>query len=255
MKISPAQPLIVSFTILINGLLCFPSLAQAQIPRGEPITRPARTPTLKPVGSTTALEEGASVQLFPGRASVINFRTNEFITSVTLSDPTYVLYAPNAEIESGQATVLILRLSNGISFENLSRSSKPNISITTTNDQDEQTTYLFDLEIASGLPVANRDQNGIAIVPDNEVISSSGDVIQTAKGEATMNHIQRGLRIAIHQGLTSRTDPVVAQVQEVLAQSRNGGSLRAIAQQVGVPLSVLSALGEMGLDAAQRSRL
>jgi len=250
------QPILVLYcTISVAGLICLPELALAQIPspasRPAVMVRPARLPTLNPIGATTAIQEGAMVKIFPGRASVINFRTDEFITSITLSDPTYVLYTPNAEIDSGQTTALILRLSDGIAFENLTRSSRPNISITTINKGGRQKTYLFDLEIASGLPIPNRDHNGIAIVPDNEVIATNGNVIQTAKGYATTNHIERGLRIAIRQGMTSSTDPIVAKVQEVLAQSRNGGSLMAIAQQVGVPIAVLSTLGELGLDAAR----
>ena len=251
----PQQPILILYcTISVGGLIVLPDLAQAQVPSRLPrpavIIRPARLPTLNPIGATTALQEGATVRIFPGRASVINFRTDEFITSITLSDPTYVLYTPNAEIDSGQTTALILRLSDGIVFENLTRSSRPNISITTINQEGKQKTYLFDLEIASGLPIPNRDHNGIAIVPDNEAIASNGNVIQTAKGNATMNDIERGLRISIRQGFTTRTDPIVAKVQEVLAQSRNGGSLMAIAQQIGVPLSVLTTLGELGLDAA-----
>jgi hypothetical protein len=225
--------------ILIPCLMTFPSVTQAQ----------TASRTLNPIGATTALQEGATVQIFPGRASVINFKNDEFITSVTLSDPTYVLYSPNAEIDSGQATALILRLSNGIPFENLSRSSKPNISITTINSGNEQNTYLFDLQIASGLPQANQDYNGIAIVADEDALNPNGNAIQTSKGDATINHIERGLRIAIRRGFTNRGDPIVNQVREILAQVRNGGSVRAIAQQMGVPLSVLAALGELGLEA------
>jgi hypothetical protein len=242
-------------TISVAGLICLPesSFAQAPSPALSPavMVRPARLPTLNPIGATTALQEGATVKIFPGRASVISFRTNEFISSVTLSDPTYVLFNPNAEIDSGQTTALILRLSDGINFESLTRSSRPNISITTINQEGKQQTYLFDLEIASGLPIPNRDHNGIAIVPDNEVIAANGNFIQTAKGSATMNDIERGLRISIEQGFTTNTDPIVAQVREVLAQSRNGGLLMAIAQQVGVPIAVLSTLGELGLEAGR----
>jgi hypothetical protein len=263
MKFNSPQPaiLVVYCSTSLGGLVCLPNLAQAQIPSqlvnsrsplvvsAKQQTQPARMPTLNLIGATTALQEGATVQVFPGRASIINFRTDEFITSVTLSDPTYVLYTPNAEIESGQTTALILRLSNGIPFENLSRSSKPNISITTVNSENQQTTYLFDLEIASGLPQANRqDYNGIAIVPDDEAIVITGNIIKTPKGDATMNDVERGLRISIRRGFTARADPIVNQVREVLAQARQGGSLGTIAPQMGVPLSVLSALGELGLE-------
>jgi hypothetical protein len=119
----------------------------------------------------------------------------------------------------------------------------------------EQTTYLFDLEIASGSPQANRqDHNGIAIVPDNEAIVITGNIIKTPKGDATMNDIERGLRISIRRGFTARADPIVNQVREVLAQARQGGSLGTVAPQIGVPLSVLSALGELGLERSEGQR-
>jgi hypothetical protein len=263
MSFNSSQPpiLVVYCSIALGGVMCLPNLAQAQVlpqaiaQASRASTQPARMPTLNLIGATTALQQGATVQIFPGRASVINFRTNEFITSVTLSDPTYVLYTPNAEIESGQTTALILRLSNGIPFENLSRSSKPNISITTVNLENQQTTYLFDLEIASGSPQPNRrDYNGIAIVPDDEAIIVTGNTIQTPKGDATMNDVERGLRIAIRRGFTARADPIVNRVREVLAQARQGDSLGAIALQIGVPISVLSALGELGLAASGGER-
>jgi hypothetical protein len=112
MKFNHPQPpiLMLYCTISVSGLIVLPDLAQAQVPsrllRPAAIVRPARLPTLNPIGATTALQEGATVKIFPGRASVINFRTDEFITSITLSDPTYVLYTPNAEIDSGQTTAL-----------------------------------------------------------------------------------------------------------------------------------------------------
>ncbi len=88
----PQQPILILYcTVSVGGLMALPDLAQAQVPRLGAIVRPARLPTLNLIGATTALQEGATVKIFPGRASVIKFRTNEFITSITLKDPTYVL--------------------------------------------------------------------------------------------------------------------------------------------------------------------
>jgi hypothetical protein len=224
--------------LLLFGLLGFPTVAIAQV---TPTAQSSAT-----IGETIALQRGATVQLSPGRNSTINFRNGEVMTSIVLSDPTFVLFTPNAELDSGKAVTLILRLSNGINFPRLSRSARPNITITTVDQEGSQNTYTLDLAIASGSP---RLEQALSIVPDDEALIGIDNTIQTPKGQATLTHVRRGLRIAIQQGFTGRSDPIVEQVRTMLAMAENGGSLAQLARQQGVSIQVLTTLAELGLSA------
>jgi hypothetical protein len=226
--------------LLLLGLLGFPTVAIAQIP--------STVQSSATIGETIALQRGATIQLYPGRNSTINFRNGEVMTSIVLSDPTYVLFTPNAELDSGKAVTLILRLSNGISFPRLSRSAKPNITITTVDQAGSQNTYTLDLAIASGSPRSEQTET-LAIVPDDEALISADNTIQTPKGQATLTHVRQGLRIAIQQGFTRRSDPIVEQVRMLLSMATNGGSLAELARQQGVSIQVLATLAELGLNA------
>jgi hypothetical protein len=197
------------------------------------------------IGETQAYREPTAVSLFPGRSVVIDFRNGEMISFIQVSDPTYVLFQTNAEIESGQAKTIVLRLSDGIRFEHLTQSDRPNLIVTTTMLDGTSHTYSFDLNITSGQPKPNQDFNGIAIVPNTEI--GDGNTIQTSLGAATLEDISEGLRLAIRRGYTQSNDPIVAQVEDLLVRSRNGESLIEVARTQQISMRLLSALGEIAL--------
>jgi hypothetical protein len=235
--------------ILILGLLGFsPSVVAQTRPRD---VEPPPPESILRIGETQAYQEPTAVSLFPGRSVVIDFRNGEMISFVQVSDPTYVLYQTNAAIETGNARTIVLRLSDGIRFEHLTQSDRPNLIVTTTLPDGTLHTYSFDLKIGSGQPVANRDFNGIAIVPNTE--TGDGNTIQTSQGAATLEDISEGLRLAIRRGYTAPDDPVVNQIQELLVRSRNGESLIELARTQQISMRLLSTLGEIAL-AKQRPR-
>jgi hypothetical protein len=204
------------------------------------------------LGETQAYREPTAVSLFPGRSVVIDFRNGEMISFIQVSDPTYVLFQTNAAIETGNAKTIVLRLSEGIRFEHLTQSDRPNLIVTTTLPDGTLHTYSFDLNIRSGQPVAGRDFNGIAIVPNPE--TGDGNTIQTSLGAATLNDLTVGLRLSIQRGYTAANDPIVGQIQELLARSRNGESLMELARTQRISMRLLSALGEIALAEQQPRR-
>jgi hypothetical protein len=234
--------------ILILSLLGFApsSLAQTRPRAAEPLPE-----SILRIGEAQAYREPTAVSLFPGRSVVIDFRNGEMISFVQVSDPTYVLFQTNAAIESGQAKTIVLRLSDGIRFEHLTQSDRPNLIVTTTLPDGTLHTYSFDLNITSGRPNPNRDFNGIAIVPNTE--TGDGNTIQTSLGTATLDDLSEGLRLSIRRGYTSANDPIVTQIQELLVRSRNGESLLEVARTQQISMRVLSALGEIAL-AQQKPR-
>jgi hypothetical protein len=110
----------------------------------------------------------------------------------------------------------------------------------------------LDLAIASDSPRSEQTE-ALSIVPDDEALIGIDNTIQTPRGQATLTHVRRGLRIAIQQGFTGRSDPIVEQVRTLLSIAENGGSLAQLARQQGVSIQVLATLAELGLDANPRS--
>lgn len=198
------------------------------------------------------------VQIYPGRNSVIDFRTGEVISFIQLSDSSRLIFQTNAPIESGAARTVVIRPIETLIFEGSTTSPVPNLVVTTINASGDERTYLFNLVPNRHVPRFS-DPNGIAIIADADWqaeidaqrrAAGPTNVIQTGLGVATLQDIARGLRVAIDKKYTRANDPVVYAVLEVLAQTRNGDPLEEAAAMVGVDLSVLVALGEIGLEAA-----
>ncbi|HEY9817891.1 MAG TPA: hypothetical protein V6D20_19110, partial [Candidatus Obscuribacterales bacterium] len=65
----------------------------------------------------------------------------------------------------------------------------------------------------------------------------------------TLNHLERGLSVAIEADYTPPDDPIVLAVREAIAQARNGTPIRTAARQLHIDLAVLTSLGELGINA------
>lgn len=156
------------------------------------------------------------------------------------------MFNTNVPVESGQASVILLRLIEPLNFPGVVRSPNPNLTVTTNAG-----TYFFDLRpIYRGQP--NTVPSGISIVPGNIVSapSSRGTVIATAAGQGTADHVQRGLSVAIENGYTRWDDPVVERVERAVVLMRQGVSLSEIANvlsDMSLP-QVLEALAELGIQ-------
>jgi hypothetical protein len=215
-------------------MLMLPGMALAQV---NPLS-------VEQVSAADAYRHTTDVAIFPGRTSLIDFRTDEMIAFVQVSDPEYILYSLNAPIESGQARSILVRLSEGIEFQYLTESATPNLIVTTITRAGESRTYAFDLVRRTGLPAAG-DTNGIAIV---EQVETAQNAINTRLGPATLDDLEQGLALSIKKRYTAANDPIVRRVRDVLAHARNGGVLLQLAEANNIPISVLTALGEIALE-------
>ena len=247
--------------LFISGLL--PSgkaIAQQIRPNALPdVPIPAASqarPATSIVSAQRARLYTSPVNLYPGRNSIIDFAaTGEVITYIQLSDLSHIVYDTNAPIDSGAAQVVALRLIQPIPFEGLTKSAVPNMVISTLDEQGNTYTYLFDLHQNSGRP-SQTESNGIAIAPASEVretrlfntVALRPNVLRTDQGEATLEDIEQGLAIAIQEGYTLANDPVVTEIREAIALARNGTPLRTAADQLGLDMVVLTALGEIGIE-------
>ena len=214
-------------------------------------------PATSVVSGERAESFSSPITLYPGRASVIDFSvTGEVITYVQLSDVSRITYNTNAPIQSGAARVIVLRPIQTLFIDGITRAAVPNMVVTTIDQAGTPRTYLFDIYSDYGRPEQS-ETNGIAIAPAQEVrqtrllntIAVRPNVMRTELGSATLDDIDRGLEIAIQEGYTPPTDPVVFQVREAIARARNGTPLRTAARNLELDFAVLTTLGEIGVEA------
>jgi hypothetical protein len=216
----------------------------------QPILRwdtPAPPTTLTEISQTQAQRYAQSVPIYAGRNSAIAFRTGERIQFVQISDPSAIVFNANTPVQTGQATVILLRLIKPLQFPGLLTTERPNVTITTTAG-----TYFFDL-----LPVheaqTRTQPSGVAIVAGNTLsFATAGQTsIDTPQGQATAEDIRRGLGIALERSYTRATDPVVGQVERAIALMRRGVTLPEIVSATSAPAlpQVLQTLGELGIEA------
>lgn len=218
------------------------------------------------VSQERAYRYATPIRLYPGRSEMIDFRTDEVITFIQLSDLSGIVYQTNAPLESGQAKLIALRRIEELDFPGQTESPVPNLIVTTIDPQGEQRTYTFNLILHNQQPHAD-DTNGVAIVTAAEAQAErlnmrrneghltgettlTIDTLQTALGIADINDLVVGLDTAIALGYTPADDPVVTQAQTVIDLVEAGTPLRQAIQDVGLAIEVAIALGEIGLRSA-----
>ncbi len=222
-------------------------------------TTKARTATVLSIGDQQAQESTTSIRIFPGRSNIIDFRNGEIITFIRLANQERIVYYSNAPVESRQARLIALNLTDPLPFKGQTRppgfgrysSSATNLVVSTINSSGEYKSYIFDLIPATGNPGPG-DRNGVAIVPQGSPgttpsPSAANPTIQTNLGSATLSDIKRGLRVSLEKKFSAANDPIIFQVEECLALARNGVPLLEAAKQMRVPVSVITNLGEIGI--------
>ena len=245
--------------MLLSSLVLSMTGAQAQAQPLPPIPTPSTQraiPSTSVVSQERARQYASPVWLYLGRNSVIDFSgTDEVITYVQLSDVSQVVYDTNAPIDSGAARTIILRLIQPLHVEGTYTAAIPNLVVTTVDLNGQTHTYLFDLYHSPDLVPDADDSSGIAIMSAPEVRdirlsnqnTTQPNIIRTDAGNATLNHLERGLSVAIEANYTPPDDPIVLAVREAIARARNGTPIRTAARQLHINLAVLTSLGELGI--------
>jgi hypothetical protein len=73
--------------------------------------------------------------------------------------------------------------------------------------------------------------------------------------QANWRDIERGYVVALREGYTNSTDPVVGKIQKFLALARQNVPFLEAAQQVGLPFEVIETLAKIGLQTQTASPL
>ena len=181
------------------------------------------------------------INVTPGKITSIHFQNEEIISYVILSDSSQHVYSLNAPTESGAARSIFLRRIKPLDFPGETTSSSPNLFIVTLDPQGIQQQYEFVIGCEK-------------TTAQNITISSHSAVaVETELGVATHHDIRAGLKLQLRQGRLSESDQIVLAVAETLAISLNKDrNLIEVAEEMDIPLSLLSELGRIGL--ADRTR-
>lgn len=221
-------------------LTCFSLPIQAQTP-------PAIL-TVSSEQSQGLSGEAVNVQVWPGRATAIDFsRVGEKITQVFLADPSWLVFATDTPLDKGGATALFLRQILPLKFPNLTTAKQTNLFVKTRTRTGLERLYTFNVLKGESRP----SYNGLSVATGGQ--SGREPTLQVgASRPATLNDIERGLEVALRKKYTQPKDPVVGKVREFLALARNSSdkSLVELAQQLKVPLAVLTQLGSFGIEDA-----
>lgn len=199
----------------------------------------AQTLAYQVVDRTRATTSTVQVQVAPGRATPISFsQTDETITYILLADASRLVYSTDAELETGQAKTVFLRVIEPLRFPGATTAPVTNLMVQTVDARGQNRLYTFDVVHSS-----NPRYVGVQILPAivrSQASSTVGSL------NLTTDNIQTGLNIAIMRGYTAIDDPVVAKVRQLLhlMQTENMTVSGAI-HSVGIPLEVLIELGQL----------
>jgi hypothetical protein len=202
----------------------------------------AQTSAYQVVDRNRAITGAVQVQVAPGRATSISFsQTDETIAYILLADASQVVCSTDAELETGRAKTIFLRVIQPLRFPGATTAPVTNLMVQTIDARGQNRLYTFDIVHRS-----NPRYVGVQILP---AIARSQTSPVVNNLNITPDRIQIGLSIAIMRGYTSVDDPVVAKIRQLLELMRTENiPVLEAAHSVGVPLAVLAELGRLSQE-------
>lgn len=196
----------------------------------------AQTSAYQVVDRNRATTSAVQVQVAPGRATSISFsQTDETITYILLADASKLVYSTDAELETGWAKTVFLRVIEPLRFPGATTTPVTNLMIQTVDAAGKNRLYTFDVVHSN-----NPRYVGVQILP---AIAGSHASSIAGNLNLTPDNIQTGLNIAIMRGYTSIDDPVVTKVRQFLELMRTENmTVSEAAYSVGIPWNVLTEL-------------
>ena len=198
-----------------------------------------------------AQKETIPIKIIPGQTSAIHFENDDRIHYLNLSDRSRIVYDLNDSPESGQAKSIFLKNIESLDFPGEITSSQPNLRVIAIDKEGVQKQYEFIVDNSK------RHDNEISITPQKQIVPQKpANVINTDLGAATPADVSIGLKYKLKKGEISPDDPLVMYTSEVIALTLNGEqTLLALAQDLEIPLSVLSEFGRTGLIQKTKFRI
>ncbi|MHC5719640.1 MAG: hypothetical protein ACYTX0_48265, partial [Nostoc sp.] len=154
---------------------------------------------------------------------------------------------------------IFLRAIQPLKFPGATTTAITNLLVQTVDKTGQKRLYNFDIVPVRrntgyvGIQIANAIASGTArrrrTASESSAIAGQQTLLIDKNRRARVDDIETGLRIAINRGYTSKSDPVVPKVQQVLSLLRNSRvTIPEAATSVGVPVEVISELGRIALN-------
>ncbi len=228
------------------SLLCFSFLAIPTIANAQP-----------DVG-VDIIEEVTQVQIFPGRASAIQFPNDEVISYILLADQSKIVYTTNAPLETGLAQMVFLRLIDPLFIPGTTSPPESlttvetetdvgqiyapvtNLSVVTVDESDNQILYVFNLvPNSANLPEGN---NGVELL-----LATAGSNIDL--NGVQLIDVQIGLELAIEREYTEPDDPIVRRLRRLIEMAiESERSIADLADELNINGEVILSLVEIAQD-------
>jgi spore germination protein YaaH len=191
----------------------------------------------------TAVNNKIQVQVTPGRATPISFsQTDEAISYILVADPSRLSYTTDADLKTGQATTIFLRVIQPLKFPGSTSTAITNLLVQTVDANGQKRLYNFDI-------VSQRSKSEYVGIQIAKAIPGQQKLLINKNRIATVDDIEHGLTIAINRGYTQHNDPVVTKVRQVIALLRtNEITIPEAAKSVDVPLTVILELGKIVIN-------
>jgi hypothetical protein len=190
-------------------------------------------------------EKTLTIKVAPGKVTAIHFTTGEKIINYLLSDETKLIHNLNAP--EGEATTFMLREIKPDPLYGATRSSVPNLLLTTR--LPDGTTQLYEFLITFEKQISNNER---VIRVTNPSYRLADHKIFTSKGEVTLDHVQAGLSHILATQQASSFDPIIQQIKQFLALA-NQMPLEQALNTSQVDIEAVKRLGEIGFQLNQSS--
>lgn len=230
----------VCLTLLSPALVTFAILGNITV--GQ-----AQTSALRIVQRDTATNSTTNLQVWPGRASVIDFtQTSEVVTYIRLADPSKVVFNTDAELKTNQARMIFVQPIQPLRFPGATTTPITNLFVKTLDRQGVERLYTFNIVHRSGRPT----NNGISIsstTPNPPTPPNRQQNLPVATAPSlSLADIERGLEVAIRRGYTTANDPVVSKVREFLALAQNGTNIARAIEKTNLSMPMVISLVKLG---------
>jgi hypothetical protein len=121
----------------------------------------AETPAYQRVDRHQATTRVVQVEVAPGRATAISFsQTDEEIAYILLADASRLVYSTDAELETGRAKTVFLRVIQPLRFPGATTATVTNLMVQTVDASGQHRLYTFDIVHSS-----NPRYVGVQILP------------------------------------------------------------------------------------------
>ncbi|MGI0493495.1 hypothetical protein ACN4EG_17065 [Alkalinema pantanalense CENA528] len=106
----------------------------------------AQTSAYQVIDRATATTRTVQVQVAPGRATSISFsQTDETIAYILLADASRLVYSTDADLETGRAKTVFLRVIQPLHFPGATTTPVTNLVVQTVDSTGQNRLYTFDI--------------------------------------------------------------------------------------------------------------